>query len=115
MMINLEKSSGGFLRRLTGGLGKREEHANPNNMGGQYDESMNPANNSQPSVQIKSECQIWGHLIIRPIQPQVSPDAVLHPKSPPVNVNPTQTGQPSQETEEEDQLEIPAFLRRQSK
>ena len=108
------KSSTGFLRRLTGGRGKREEHANPNNMGGQYDESMNPANNSQPTAQSDQNVNMGSNN--NPTnQPEVSSDSVLHPKSPPLNVNPAQSGQSSQESEEEEQLEIPAFLRRQSK
>ena len=106
-----KKGSGGFLRRLTGGLGRREEQMNQNNMNEHYDESLNPAGVSQPKMQTNKNVNVDSNQGSAS-QPRVSTDPVLQPASPPMT---GQSTQPTQETEEEDQLEIPAFLRRQSK
>ena len=106
-----KKGSGGFLRRLTGGLGRREDQMNQPNMSEHYDDSLNPAKTSQPVVQSNQNANMAPNNNTAN-QTGAPSDSILHPTSPQMNAQP---GQQTQETEEEDQLEIPAFLRRQSK
>ncbi len=107
-----KKGSGGFLRRLTGGLGRREDQINQPNMSEHYDDSLNPANISQPPVVQSNQNADIALNNNSANQSGVPSNSILHPTSPQMNAQP---GQQNQESEDEDQLEIPAFLRRQSK